>query len=110
MITDDEILQKVIQNIEILLKKLIEDIASESWNNYGVVIISKTIKSSISLANQIAPEHLELAIDNSKKYLKEIKNAGAIFLGKYLLKQLVITLLVLTMSYQQIELQNFLLD
>ena len=85
LITDDEsFAKKVIQNIEILLKKLDrKDIASESWNNYGVVIISKTIKSSISLANQIAPEHLELAIDNSKKYLKEIKNAGAIFLGKY---------------------------
>ena len=85
LITDDEsFAKKVIQNIKILLNKIDrKDIASESWNNYGVVIISKTIKSSISLANQIAPEHLELAIDNSKKYLKEIKNAGAIFLGKY---------------------------
>ena len=85
LITDNEsFAKKVIDNITIILKKLDrKDIASESWKNYGVVIISKTIQSSISLANQIAPEHLELAIDNSKKYLKEIKNAGAIFLGKY---------------------------
>ena len=70
--------------IKILLKKLDrKEIASESWNNYGVVIISKSIQSSISLANEIAPEHLELAIDNSTKYLDKIKNAGAVFLGKY---------------------------
>tara|TARA_B100000035_G_scaffold233571_1_gene201848 strand:- start:903 stop:2198 length:1296 start_codon:yes stop_codon:yes gene_type:complete len=85
LITDNEsFAKKVIDNITILLKKLDRrDIASESWKNYGVVIISKTIQSSISLANQIAPEHLELAIDNSKKYLNKIKNAGAVFLGKY---------------------------
>ena len=85
LITDDEsFAKKVIDNIKILLKTLDrKDIASESWNNYGVVIVSKTIKSSIPLANQIAPEHLELAIDNSRKYLNKIKNAGAIFLGKY---------------------------
>ena len=85
LITDNEsFAKKVVDNITILLKKLDrKDIASESWKNYGVVIISKTIQSSISLANQIAPEHLELAIDNSKKYLSKIKNAGAIFLGKY---------------------------
>ena len=85
LITDNEIFaKKVIENVTIILKKLDrKDIASESWKNYGVVIISKTIQSSISLANQIAPEHLELAIDNSTKYLNKIKNAGAVFLGKY---------------------------
>ena len=53
--------------LKLLLKKLDrKEIATESWNNYGVVIISKSIQSSIPLANEIAPEHLELAIDNSK--------------------------------------------
>ena len=56
-----------------------KEIASESWKNYGVVIISKSIQSSIPLANEIAPEH-ELAIDNSTKYLDKIKNAGVVFL------------------------------
>ena len=85
LISDDEsFAKKVIDNITIILKKLDrKEIASESWKNYGVVIISKTIQSSISLANQIAPEHLELAVDNSTKYLNKIKNAGAVFLGKY---------------------------
>ena len=85
LITDNEnFAKKVINEIKILLKKLDrKEIASESWNNYGVVIISKSIQSSISLANEIAPEHLELAIDNSTKYLDKIKNAGAVFLGKY---------------------------
>ncbi len=85
LITDNEnFANEVIDKIKILLKKLDrKEIASESWNNYGVVIISKSIQSSIPLANEIAPEHLELAIDNSKKYLDKIKNAGAVFLGKY---------------------------
>ncbi len=85
LITDDEnFAQKVIDKIKVLLKTLNrKEIASESWKNYGVVIISKSIQSSIPLANEIAPEHLELAIDNSRKYLNKIKNAGAVFLGKY---------------------------
>ena len=85
LITDNEnFANEVIDEIKILLKKLDrKEIASESWNNYGVVIISKSIQSSIPLANEIAPEHLELAIDNSTKYLDKIKNAGAVFLGKY---------------------------
>ena len=85
LITDNEnFANEVMDEIKILLKKLDrKEIASESWNNYGVVIISKSIQSSISLANEIAPEHLELAIDNSTKYLDKIKNAGAVFLGKY---------------------------
>ena len=85
LITDNEnFANEVMDEIKILLKKLDrKEIASESWNNYGVVIISKSIQSSILLANEIAPEHLELAIDNSTKYLDKIKNAGAVFLGKY---------------------------
>ena len=85
LITDNEnFANEVIDEIKILLKKLDrKEIASESWNNYGVIIISKSIKSSIPLANEIAPEHLELAIDSSTKYLDKIKNAGAVFLGKY---------------------------
>ncbi|MAI29591.1 MAG: histidinol dehydrogenase [Rickettsiales bacterium] len=84
LITDNEnFAKKVIDNVKILLKTIDrKDIAGSSWNNYGVVIISETIQSAIPLANQIAPEHLELAIDNSRKYLNQIKNAGAIFLGK----------------------------
>ena len=85
LITDDEsFAKKVIDNIKVLLETLDrKEIASESWNNFGVVIVSKTIQSSILLANEIAPEHLELAVDNSVKYLNKIKNAGAVFLGKY---------------------------
>ena len=85
LITDDEsFAKKVIDNIKVLLETLDrKEIASESWNNFGVVIVSKSIQSSILLANEIAPEHLELAVDNSVKYLNKIKNAGAVFLGKY---------------------------
>ena len=76
----DKVIIEVNNFLKILSRK---EIASESWKNYGVVIISKSIQSSILLANEIAPEHLELAIDNSTKYLDKIKNAGAVFLGKY---------------------------
>ena len=85
LITDDEnFARKVTIEIKNLLKTLKRrKIAEESWKNLGAIIIVKNIKSSFSLINKIAPEHLELAIDNSKKFLKYIKNAGSIFLGRY---------------------------
>ena len=58
-------------------------IASKSWKNFGAIIISKSLMSAFELINQIAPEHLELAIKSPHKYIKNIKNAGAIFLGRY---------------------------
>ena len=43
----------------------------------------KKIEDSVDLANQIAPEHLEIAVTKPKKLLAKIKNAGAVFLGRF---------------------------
>ena len=58
-------------------------IASTSWNNNGLVLIVENISECIDIINHIAPEHLQLCIENPKDLLDKIKNAGSIFLGKY---------------------------
>lgn len=60
-----------------------KDILSKSLQNYSKIIVVSSISEAIKLANIIAPEHLELAIDNAFNYLGDIQNAGAIFLGHY---------------------------
>ena len=58
-------------------------IASSSLKNYGISIFAKNKNKIINIINEIAPEHLELHVKNYKNFLKGIKNAGSIFLGKY---------------------------
>jgi len=58
-------------------------IAEASLKNYGAVILVKTIKEAIEIANTIAPEHLEIITEEPKKLLPYIENAGAIFLGQW---------------------------
>jgi histidinol dehydrogenase len=85
LITDcDNFSNNVISEIDSLLKKLKRrNIAKKSWEKFGAVIIVEKISNGIELINKLAPEHLEIALDNAKEYLKDIKNAGAIFLGKF---------------------------
>jgi histidinol dehydrogenase len=58
-----------------------KDIASESWERHGAIIVTKDINEAIQISNQLAPEHLELSFQNAKEYLNDIKHAGAIFVG-----------------------------
>ena len=85
LITDDKnFSDKVIKSINNFLKNLERrKIARSSWNNFGAVIICDDLNKSIELINKIAPEHLEIAVEKPKKYLKKIRNAGAIFLGRF---------------------------
>lgn len=59
-----------------------EEIARTSIDNNGKIIITDTIKTAIEIANEIAPEHLELCLDNPFDYLDSIRHAGSIFMGK----------------------------
>ncbi len=92
----DELAQSIlITNSETFSKKVLNEInsylltlqrkkiAKSSWNSYGAIIIVKKIENGLKLINQLAPEHLEIALDNANKYLGKVKNAGAIFLGRY---------------------------
>jgi histidinol dehydrogenase len=58
-------------------------IARESLVRFGAVLVVKDLAAAIALANRIAPEHLELQIDDPFEYLGQIRNAGAVFLGHY---------------------------
>ncbi len=59
-----------------------EEIARTSIDNNGKIIIVDSIEQAIEISNEIAPEHLELCVDEPFKYLDSIENAGSIFLGK----------------------------
>lgn len=86
LITDDAAFaDRVEQAVESQLKTLTrEAIARPSWENYGVIITVPDIKTdAVALVDRIAPEHLELAVDDPDALANEITNAGAIFLGRY---------------------------
>ena len=55
----------------------------QSLKNYGKAIVCDSIEECISISNEIAPEHLELMIQNPMEHLQEVKNAGSVFLGYY---------------------------
>ncbi len=59
------------------------EIARESIDNNGKIIIADNLKDVIAISNEIAPEHLELMVDNPFDYLDAIDNAGSIFMGRY---------------------------
>jgi len=59
------------------------DIATQSIENYGAILVTPDLATAFDIANRIAPEHLELQIQNPIDYLGEIRNAGAVFLGSY---------------------------
>ena len=85
LITDDhKFALEVEKSVNFFLEKIKrKEIAKKSWNKYGAIIICDNLKNCIKYSNQIAPEHLEIAVQNPKKFLKFIKNAGAVFLGRY---------------------------
>ncbi len=59
-----------------------QDIARASIDNNGKIIVVDSIKEAIDIANALAPEHLELSLDEPFKYLDDVKHAGSVFLGK----------------------------
>ncbi len=85
LITDsDKIIFGVMQELEDQVEKLtLKDTIRSSLKNYGACILVDSIEEAINLSNAIAPEHLELSIENPMDRLGQIKHAGAIFLGHY---------------------------
>jgi len=64
-------------------KSLAKEVKSQTDGHNGYIILTKNLKQAAEIANRIAPEHLEILVQNPQKLLKDIKNAGAIFLGPY---------------------------
>ena len=81
---DAELAKAVAAEIEVQLRELPrEEIARASIDNNGKIIVADDISRAIDIANEIAPEHLELCVDNPFDYLDKVRHAGSIFMGKY---------------------------
>lgn len=85
LVTDSERLAKAVaQELERQLPLLPrEAIARASIENNGKIVLVQSLEDAIDCANEIAPEHLELCVDDPFAYLGRVKNAGSIFLGKH---------------------------
>ena len=57
--------------------------AAASWRDYGAIILVGSLAGAVALANRVAPEHLELAVAEPEALLIHVRNAGAVFLGRY---------------------------
>ena len=84
LVTDSMELAETVQaQIEEQLPALArEEIARTSIDNEGKIIVASSIDVAIEIANRIAPEHLELCVDNPFDYLDKVRHAGSVFLGK----------------------------
>ena len=84
LITDSaDLADEVSEEIEAQLPKLQrERIARESIDNNGKIIIADSIDQAFDISNELAPEHLEVFLDEPFAYLDKIKNAGSVFLGR----------------------------
>ena len=85
LLTDDPALaEKCAEAVERRVKKLPRrEIAEASLEANGKIIVTENLVDAARLADEIAPEHLELAVRDSEELLKKIRNAGSVFLGYY---------------------------
>ncbi len=84
LVTDSMELAKAVQSeLEVQLSQLErEEIARASIDQNGKIIVADDLKIAVEIANEIAPEHLELCVDNPFDYLDSIRHAGSIFMGR----------------------------
>ena len=84
LITDSNSLANaVLAEIEKQLPELLRsEIARAAIDNNSKIIVTEDLNTALTLANEIAPEHLELCLDNPFEYLEKVENAGSVFLGR----------------------------
>ncbi|WP_137043225.1 histidinol dehydrogenase [Pseudolabrys sp. FHR47] len=85
LITDDASLAAAVEkSVESQLKTLPRAAtASQSWRDFGAIIMVGRLDDSISLVDRLAPEHLEIAAEDPERFVARIRNAGAIFIGAH---------------------------
>ncbi len=82
--TDEQLAIEVNEQLDIQTQNLErKNIIKKSFENFGAIIVVKTIDEATQLVNKIAPEHLEVCVNSPFEVLPKIQNAGAIFLGHY---------------------------
>ena len=84
LVTDSPELAKAVQaELEVQIPQLSRaDIARESIDTNGKIVLADSMKQAVEISNLIAPEHLEICVDDPFALLNSVKNAGSIFLGK----------------------------
>lgn len=81
---DRELLEGTIREVERQLESLPRaDTARASWETYGAAVLVADLAEGMELANQIAPEHFELVVKDPYAWLGRVRNAGAVFLGRF---------------------------
>jgi histidinol dehydrogenase len=81
---DADFIERVAKSAEKLLAGMPRrDVIAASLARRGALILTRSLEEACDIANRIAPEHLELSVAEPKKWLKRIRHAGAIFLGRY---------------------------
>ncbi|WP_339113340.1 histidinol dehydrogenase [Thioclava sp. GXIMD2076] len=85
LITPDEgFANRVVAAVEKRLETLERrEIAGASWRDFGAVVITRDLAEAAELSNRVAPEHLELCVDDPEALAQEITHAGAIFMGAW---------------------------
>lgn len=85
LITDDEDFADAVSDaVDHILKTLPrKEIAGASWRDHGAIITVADWTEGVAIANQLAPEHLEIALPDAEAISYQIKHAGAIFIGAY---------------------------
>ena len=82
--SDQDFIDQVKQSIERLLEEMPrKEIIKKSLEDRAAIISVETMEQAIEIANHIAPEHLELSMDDAQQWAKKIRHAGAIFMGRY---------------------------
>ncbi len=82
--TEEDIIIKVENELEGQLEKLeTKETAKSSLEDYGLIIKVESLDEAIAASNKIAPEHLELIVNDPLKYIDRIKHAGSIFIGRW---------------------------
>lgn len=76
----EDTIKEIYRQVEELSRK---DIIEYSLDNYGVIIVCDTMERATELANELAPEHLEVCCENPMEYVGKLDNAGSVFLGNY---------------------------
>ena len=84
LITDDEdFADQVADRIDVQCAMLAtRRTAQKSWDDHGVIVVVERLDQAIPLANQLAAEHVELAVDDPAPYLEGIRHAGSVFIGR----------------------------
>lgn len=82
--TDKDVAEKTVEELKRQMALLSrKEIIEKSLTDYGTIIVCRSVDEMVELANELAPEHLEVMMDNPMAYIGRLDNAGSVFLGQY---------------------------